>query len=333
MKKLELLLHPGQLLLNININHTQKKFTKLVKNDRGEALRYLNSERLKFPYLYVLIPEITKFNLYDNLSSRNNTAIRTYASKLDKQEISAYLEQLLEEDRDLTYQSLKWIFETGMKWDPPGEIRNEYDAVLDATIALLIINHEDTAVLLDVIDLLFKRNRKGLFIHDLVFCLYKVYDQKSIKQIASYLLSDKEEDVKLALKLLHLTLPKDLKKNTKQSLYQNYLSWLKENEPYLYLTEESFQITSNPRILDVNLEAKYLCKSISPQKHGSLEHISDQEVRLIKRFNKASLNEKKLLADYSHRIHNENIELWNQWLEKQLSEQINIAKANWRVER
>ncbi len=66
------------------------------------------------------------------------------------------------------YQTLKWIFETGKNWDGPSVGHDPYDAVIDYTVALLIIVYEDKHILKEVAGLIFKRNRRGLYFHDLL---------------------------------------------------------------------------------------------------------------------------------------------------------------------
>jgi len=320
---------PGRMRPGYNIIRLRQKFRKNTEQNRQKSLSYMNSENFSFPFLFALIPEIETLNLYENLCPRNIIALKTCAGKLDNQNLGNRVNSLMSEDDNMEHQALKWMFTTGINWNGSDEDYDMYNAVLDAAAALLIITYKDKTILPAVADLIFKRNRKGLLIHDLVWSFFQAFDPDSLSLVADYLLSSKKKDVELACKLLHLQKPEDMEKRAvKRKIHNDYLLWLNENSPYLYLTGEHFQLTSDPNPLNVDLDAKYLCKKISPKNREPLAPLTENEIVCLRQFREASEPEQEILSKYSRKIHEQDIHSWNQWIKKQLNEQLNIAKAS-----
>ena len=69
-------------------------------------------------------------------------------------------------DANTLRTTLRWMLATGKYWDGPSREHDAYDAVLDYTSALLTGRYDDRAALPDIVELIFRRNRKGLYIHD-----------------------------------------------------------------------------------------------------------------------------------------------------------------------
>jgi len=303
-------------------------FRGLVQRNKPGALLYVNDEKLQFPSLYILMPEIKALDLYKDLNQRNIVALINCAKILDDEDLEARVMPFAPQDNDTVRQPLQWMFKTGVRWQGP-EKDAAYDAVIDGVVAVLARIHKDKTILAEASELIFKRNRQGYFIHDLVWGFFQTFDPEALKLVAKYLLSANAKDVELACKLLHLHLPQETGRGEeKRKMYEDYLAWLEENNPFLFFTKEHFHLTSDPNPVEVDLAAKYVCKRISPQNKKPLEPLSDEEQRSIQVFKKMPPEEQKVLSDYSYKMHKEDPSLWHQWLRKQLARQIKIADAD-----
>ena len=236
------------------------------------------------------------------------------------------IQYLRSNNNEITYLDLKDMFNRGL--DDPG-LRNDNDELLDITALLLVKTHKDKTILPSLADMIFLRNREGLFTHDLIWAFFEARDPYSLMLIANYLHSDDINDVKLACKLLDfvpsidMTVGKDSKKQ-----YMDFFRYLKENYPFLYFTGESFQRTSKPVPYIVALDAKYLCRRTSLYTGNPLIPYTSKENNLLGYFNKLDEDKKLLLSSFSLRTHYENIYLWNSWINHSISTQISIAEAN-----
>ncbi len=312
----------------IRLSHSMHDFKSIFKElgekHKQKAVGYINEEKLYFSSLFILMPEIQAFNLYDKLNTRNIIALKMCSKILRDENTSSRVDNLFSEDSGMIYPVLKWMLKTGSAEDG---LNDEYDKVLDGVASLLIKTYKDTSVLPIVADMIFKRHQKGYLIHDLVWCFFQARDPYCLKLIAGYIRSPNQRDVDLAFKLLHFA-PKDNSRgNDRQKQYQAYLSWLEENKKFLYFTGENFQLTSDPKPCAVDLDAKYLCKSISAYDKKPLEPLTETDQSRLQQFHEARDEEEMILAGYSHRIHDQNIRLWNQWIQYPVSKQIEMAKA------
>lgn len=317
-----------QIRMRLGAMRLRQTFYGLGQSNRPKATLYLNDDKLQFPSLYILMPEIEALDLYRDLNQRNITALNTCARILDDEALGERVTPFATQDNDTGRQSLQWMFKTGAMWQ--GREKNAaYDAIIDGVVAVLTKIHKDKTVLPEVSELIFKRNRQGFFIHDLVWAFFQAFDPEALKLVAKYLLSANAKDVELSCKLLHLPIPQEAGRGEeKRKMYEDYLAWLQENAPFLYFTREYFHLTSDPNPVEVDLGAKYVCKKISPQNKKPLEPLNEEEQRSIQVFKKISPEEQKVLSDYSYKIHQEDPSLWHQWLRKQLSEQIKTAAAD-----
>ncbi|NLL45617.1 MAG: hypothetical protein GX250_02250 [Clostridiales bacterium] len=296
-------------------------FRALAAKDKGRALRLVNETSLLFPTLFILMPEIESMSL-TGLSPRNLEAIRICTLRAGKPG------QRPQNSSPAEFETLKWMLETGIDWDGPQEQYDAYDAVIDACAALLIKKYKYTSILPQVCDLIFRRNRKGLFIHDLVWSFFEAHDPDSLRLTARYLLSPDERDYELACKLLHLPASEN-SYGARQALYENFISWLNENSPYLLFTGQHFQQTSEPEPLVVDDEARYLGKRISPKSGKPLEPLTKDEVLTLLNYRKAPNDERRLLSSFSAKIRGRDRRMWQQWLHGDLAQQVSIAKSEW----
>ncbi len=316
------------LRLNQGADRLKNEFADLAAKRRAVALRHINNDKLQFPTLYILMPEITAFDLYDQMIQRNNIAIRICANKSRDFALAFRLERMLPRGSENNRSVYKWMFDTGLYWEAEPGMREGFDAAIDAAVALLIAVHKDTSILPAVCDLVFRRYRSELLIHDLAWGFFQSYDPVSLLLIAKYLLSDDAKNIELACRLLHLTMPETGgSANCGQRLYEQYLAWFNENNPYLCFTEEHFQQTSEPNPLRLDHEAKYLAKHIAPKDGQPLEPVTPDETTCLIRFRKASPQDQELLSSYSAKLHRRNKGLWQEWIGSGISDQVETAMA------
>ncbi|MBU3129772.1 hypothetical protein [Clostridium tagluense] len=247
-----------------------------------------------------------------------------YLNNIDTSSFSK-IQYLYSKHMELGYPVLKGMFERGIA---EHGLSNEDDEFLDVVALLLIKLHQDKTILPIIVDMIFFRNRKGLFTHDLIWAFFQARDPYSLMLIANYLISEDANDVKLACKLLDFVPSIDMTmgKNSEKQ-YVAFFYWLEENYPFLYFTGESFQRTSKPIPYIVTLDAKYLCKQVSPYTGKTFIPYTAKENNLLYYFNHLDESDKLLLSSFSRAIHYENIYLWKSWINHSIIKQISIAKA------
>lgn len=235
------------------------------------------------------------------------------------------IEYLYSNHKTIVYSDLKNMFESGLIQHG---LSNEHDEFLDITATLLINKHNDKTILPTIVDMIFYRNREGLFTHDLIWTFFQAKDPYSLMLIANFLNSKDVCDVKLSCKLLDFVPSIDMilgECGKKQ--YMDFYYWLKENYPFLYFTGESFQRTSKPIRYIVALDAKYLCRRVSLDTGKSAIPLTEKENRLLFHFNGLDDDNKLLLSNFSFKSHYENIYLWRSWINSSFDKQISIAKS------
>lgn len=302
----------------------RKVFGELVRRDRREALRHICDDRLQFPTLYILLPEIITFQLTGELDPQKAAALHICSKKIKLPDAGPPCTAIF--DGETLYGALRWMFSTGKSWDGPSKERDGFDAVIDYLAALLILDFDDAEILPDVAELIFSRNRRGLLIHDLAWCFFQALRYNALKKIADYLLSSNPKDRELACKLLHLEIRAVPGVAEAKELYNYYISWLNDNTPYLYLTGEHFQMTSKPMHISYDPEAKYLSKEISPRLRAPVVPLTENEALCLRAYREAPENEQRLLTDYSHKLRRQDARLWNEWMQKQVAEQVIAAR-------
>jgi len=237
---------------------------------------------------------------------------------------SSKIKYLQSNHNKIAYPILKDMFEKAIS---EHGLSNEHDELLDLTAMILIKTHNDKTILPTIIDMIFFRNREGLFTHDLIWAFFQAKDPYSLMLIANYLDSDDENDVKLANKLLDFVPSSDMTRSDGGKQHKAFFYWLKENYHYLYFTGEGFQRTSNPIPYIVALDAKYLCKQVSLYTGKPLIPFTKKETALLVYFNNLDENSKLLLSGCSLRIHHQNMHSWKSWINHSITKQMRIAKA------
>ena len=235
------------------------------------------------------------------------------------------IQYLYSKHMELGYPVLKGMFERGIA---ENGLNNEHDEFLDVVALLLIKTHKDKTILPLIVDMIFFRNRKGLFTHDLIWAFFQARDPHSLMLIANYLISEDVNDVKLASTLLDFVPSIDMTMGKScEKQYIAFYYWLEENYPFLYFTGESFQRTSKPIPYIVALDAKYLCKQVSLYTSETFIPYTVKENSLLYYFNDLDESNKLLLSSFSRVMHYENIYLWKSWINQSTTKQISIAEA------
>lgn len=315
-----------RIRLENSVDRYKEIFRELGETRSQNAVRYINEEKLQFPSLFLLIPEINELNLYEGLNPRNAAALSICAKTSKNQDLAVRLEQRSSESSRMLYPAAEWIFRTGVAEDG---LNDPYDQVLDGAASLVIGRYRDQTILPAVADLIFQRNRKGFLIHDLTWSFFQSRSLDTVRLIRGYLRSSDSRDVQLARRLLHFVPSREYRgESAPKEPYEAYRMWLKENSPFLYFTGESFQLTSEPEPYRVDLDAKYLCKRISLATGKPVNPFTEFEQGCLQQFHLASEEEKRLLSDYSYRIHQKNTGLWNQWMRYDLITQIQMAEED-----
>lgn len=313
-----------KIRLNRSTDDFKGIFHGLGEKQKQRAINYLNEDGLRFSSLFILIPEIKALDLYKKLNRRNAAALKICAQILKDETMLSHVADLTSENSSMTHSTLRWMIRTGSADDG---LNDDYDEVMDAVASLLIKTHKDNSVLPVVADMIFKRNRKGYLVHDLVWCFFQAKTTDSLKLVAGYLRSPNRQDVELARQLLHFIPDETGEGANLQKQYQNFVAWLQENNQFLYFTGENLQFTSDPKPCRVDLDAKYLYKRISPYDHKPIQPLTEVEQNHLQKFHKLRREDEKLLSKYSRRIHDQNLRLWNEWMQYPLDKQIEIAKA------
>lgn len=298
-------------------------FVEISKKDFKKLLELINNEDLSFTTLFLLHPKLAQLGIFEELSIRNKIAVGFINENLlNKKQYDK--SNLLSEYMEKRHSVLKWIIETGSCDDG---LSNEFDELLDIAAAILSKEYRDRSVLPIISDMIFMRNRKGFFVHDLVWAFFESKDIQSLVLIGNKLLSMDRRDVELACSLLCFVPGIEFSGDTKgDDMYEAFNSWIEENNSFLYFTGESFQLTRKPMICAINNEAKYLCKMVCPDTGEVLKPLNKNEYNLVDEFKKLDNEDKRLLAGFSLAMHRKNIDLWNEWISSPINEQLRTAR-------
>nr|WP_319487288.1 hypothetical protein [uncultured Caproiciproducens sp.] len=305
-------------------NTCRKVFLKMGASRRQNAVGLLDDDRLLFASLFILQPEIRELDLYQELSERNRIALNICQKIADAKNSAKGSGSSFSLNSEPVHAVLMWMFMTGAADDG---LSSQFDQALDITASILVKTHHEKTVLPVMADLMFKRNRKGVYNHDLIWAFFQAHDAQAMRYIASRLRSPVQKDVDLVRLLLNVPQDVPLRTNSdKQKQYDAFLAWLKENSPYVYFTGESLQLTNTPSVCGVNIDAKYLCKDISPRSNMPLTPLTETERTNLNEFYGAKDDERAVLAKYSQTLHDKNPPSWDEWMQYPVSKQIDIAK-------
>lgn len=294
----------------------REAFRAQAEKDEREAALMLGDNGLSFGTWYILRPEIAGLLREEELSYRDRTALRFCSLASEPCKNPEENQPRFEAGEDAR-PVLLWMFKTGAADDGLSEA---YDQTLDLAAAVLIRTYREESILPEAAELIFRRYRRGAYLHDLIWAYFKTRSTNALRIIARYLRSPVKKDVELARSLLHLS-ENDADGKTQ---YGNYLSWLKENEPYLYFTQESYQLTNAPSPCGVDLGAKFLCKEISHKSRRPLAPLTREEKERLSGFRQAEKEAQEALAQYSRRLHEDSPSRWDQWMQYPVGRQMEL---------
>lgn len=322
-----------------------EEFLALAQRDRGRAAALVNRGDRPFAALFGLLAQIEALNLYGELNPRNKAAfgfcsriltgltppaetaaggpaVETFAQNANA---GPRRENRKKKYRtgDGTHDALRWILLTGAAGDG---LDDGYDRVIDAAAAHLTRVYRDSSVLGILVRLIFRRHRRGRYIHDLVWALFSSNDPEIFRLIAPYLSNGNAADAALAQKLLKHA-------GGENPNRKDYLTWYRENRPYLYFTGESFHMSSDPTPFAVNLGAKYLGKSSNGAAAFAENALLPEERQRLNFFGQLPENDRQFLADYSRRLHSRDRNHWDKWMANNVNGQLESARRNWRSAR
>lgn len=302
---------PMNNLNSIRVNRgpqsLKKTFQDICQSNKMKAIQLLNSKDISFATLYPIIPQVESFNLQNALNSRMQVALR-YCANPQANFIPSLLQPVL-----------KWILTTGL---PEENLGDTYDEILDNSASELLIHYKDSSVLPLVVDLIFSRNRKGKYIHDLVWCAFKSNFIETLSFIANYIRSENLADNQLAYQLLNFK--PQLQPNDKEKQYHNFNAWLNKNLSFLYATGDSLQQTCKPKFWRVNLGAKYLCNEIKPD-GTPINPLRDEQTNQLAEFHDLDAKQQKMLSKYSFQTFQKDQQMWEDFMKAPIQKQLSIA--------
>jgi hypothetical protein len=310
---------------NIRLNNgndsLKNYFHDLIINNSDKAVELINDENLHYCSLYILQLELEAFGLKKRLNGRNRMALRITRdiSARDSEDM-----RLLTHGRNTdTLDTLKWILGTGCADDG---LTSDYEAIMEHTAILLSRTYRNTELLDKIEEMIFSRNRKGLFVHYLIWAFFEARSTYCLTLLANRLRSPEKSDVELAKRLLGF-IPAIAEGSGADgmTLFREAANWIQENQPFLYYTGESLHQTGTPQHYDISREAKYLCSPVSAEDGSLLRPADNNQRSLADAFNKLDKDSKKLLSDCSYLLYRKNIHQWNTWMNLPIEGQIRLA--------
>ncbi|MFZ7121924.1 MAG: hypothetical protein ACOWWH_13375 [Eubacteriaceae bacterium] len=305
-----------KMKLNMSAENFKEKFNQMVQLEKQKSIHFINHSELKFSTFFLLIEEIEYSEIFPRMNYRNRIAIKIIHSI--QQRLYAHEINYIASDKKII-QVFLWMFKTGYL---ENEMQEDYDVVIDGVASLLIQKFHYKGIFHELAELIFKRNREGRYIHDLVWIIFHSKDIKILRILGKYLKSEHVKDRTLASKLLRYDMTKI---QTKDSSYEE---WLSQNKQYIYFTGESLQLASEPRFYRVNLEAKYLNKKVSHANGRTINSLSLYEKDNCEKIKNITCVDMELISRYSVILHDKNIYSWRKWMGYELKEQIEIAKKD-----
>lgn len=304
------------------IDVMRESFRDLTDNNLERALYLINNKNLKYSTLFILQQDIQNANIVPNLNQRNKNALEITNGILLKEFIGTHRFSAGARQEDAT--TLKWMLDTGYIDDG---LNDEYDEVIDTTAIILAKIYKDRGCLNTIEDLIFKRNRKGAFIYDLVWAYFEVINPEDLVLVANRLRSNNKMDVELARNFLNFIPYIGTNREGNPLKQYNYsLRWIGKNVKYLYYTGETNLQTFNPYRYRVSMEAKYLQRTAAELfSSDGTRSLTEEENNSLNYFKNLDDDTKQKLSDCSAVLYQKNRYRWSKWIQSPVDKQIETA--------
>ena len=136
-------------------------------------------------------------------------------------------------------------------------IADDFDKIVDVSVAKLLNDYNDKKTIKPAVDLAFKRNKKKEYNHDLIWALFKTNDVSVLENVVEHLKSEDKEEKEFSNELLNNAIEiKTEEMPANINVYDNYVQWLKENNQYINFTGEGYNQSSKPNFFKVDNPAK-----------------------------------------------------------------------------
>ena len=291
----------------------RKALADAARKSRRNAAALLNAQTFTFPCFYVLLPQITSLRLAPLLNRRDTVALAVV--RRISEPAPARKDSLLWEN-PMAHPVLFWMVKTGSAEDGLDE---DYEQIMEICISVLVHTYREKRVLPYAVGMIFERAQKGHNIHDLIWSVFRMRDPEILKLIAEHICSENREESELACRLLHM----EPSGGDRQKKYEDFLSELEENSPFLSFTGESLQYSSEPVVCKVDRERKYLVR----ENGASAEPAGETEGKCLECFRSLCEEDRKCLSDYSCRLHQKDAAVWKEWIKSPMEHQIETAKT------
>lgn len=258
------------------------------------------------------------------MSAREETRLVNTLARAISLKDTAFVEYMVRNHNTAVHEALKGIFHRGCSEESLG---SKHDEIMELAAALLVVYYKDNAILPEVVDLIFRHNRKGLLVHNLVWVFFEARNPGSLLLPANYLLSSDIKDYEFGCRLLGFIpcVEKNRSANSSKMHYE-VCQWIQENSPFLYRTDECLHLTAFPIPYALSLEAKYLSRPVSPNDGTPFRNYSDDEEILLNSFRALDPATRLSLAGFSYFLYRRNMYQWKDWINYPIEEQLRTMK-------
>lgn len=278
----------------------KRQFEAILSSNRPRAISLLNDSSLSYPTFFLLIPQILKHQISHHLSPQKQFAL------------AFTIQYNSETDYPYAKDTFTWMLLSSLQRELDLE---EFQNVIDKVVTNLLLVYNEHSILPEIVELIFRRNRKDYCIYDLCWVIFQAQTVKTLPYVAAYLKSNCKKDNELAYYLLNFK-PERQPKN-RMRRYHNFCKWYQENQPFLYFANESMLETCHPKFWRVNLPAKYLCKEVVQE-----EALSDLERHQLTAFDHLERDRQKLLSKYSFHLKQKDPSAWQHWFQTSIESQL-----------
>ncbi len=293
----------------------------LLQNNREVSLEMINDHKLQFVTLYLLRHELSKANVAEAINPLYRKSLEIVAELTGKK--TAKTEKTIRSGQEDTASALRWMIRTGYFYN---DTDKDYDQLMELSSLMLTRSFRDTAVLPEIAEMIFARQRGGKLIHELVWAFFEARSPESLLLIARRLYSPDSSEISLSKRLLcFVPVIRKWPDISGIALYSGVLSWLQNNRAYLYYTGESLHLSSSPIYYAVSWAAKYLCRPVSVDTGEPLIALNELENALSSRFGELPERLQQQLADFSYMLYRKNIYQWNTWIRFPIDVQTSLA--------